>query len=347
MAGTKTERLFLLAKELNSQRFITKKRAEQILGEKRLSDSTWKRYKHELKKLYSCTLVYDKAANCSRVPKSWTLVPMPRMDPRKRDLLARLRVDLLRLGSPFTNALGPQLDQWESQLSELDPHVKESSPVHQPQPRVSAAFYHNLAACEKGIRDRRVLKFLYTKGDGRRPSTRHILPYDLFDFNGRIYVWGPEEGDEVAKFFALDCITHIEVCEGFAAKKEYDPGYSLDSALRHSFGMFVRPTRPLEVAVKILASRAAEVKARRWPAETSIESFPDGSLLLTFAVTDPRELVAWVMSFCGDARILSPPVAIEMARRFAQRIEAEHPEVADILVEDRLLRFDWQDQPVG
>ena len=132
------------------------------MGKKQLSDSTWKRYKRELAAL-GCPLHYNVKTKKLTVPKGWTLAPMSQMDPRKREILVRLRIDLLRMGSPFVETLGPLFERWESQLAGMDPTVKERLPVWQPQPRVNAAFYENLSACERAIQERRILGFTYKK----------------------------------------------------------------------------------------------------------------------------------------------------------------------------------------
>ncbi len=346
-SSTKTEKIHDLLIELNLRREITKKRAAQIL-EKKLSDSTWKRYKKELKNL-GCPLRYNPKTKKLTVKKDWTLAAAPQMDPRKREILVRLRVDLLRMGSPFIEALTPLFEQWESQLAGMDagpnanPNPKEPLPVRVPQPRVSKIFYENLSACEHAIQERRILKFTYKRSIDSSVSTRHIVAYDLCDHDGRIYVWGVEEGDRKPKFFALDRMSDADLQEE-VTPKSYDPTQNLDATLRHSFGIFATTGKPMKVVVKIAPRRAADVRARRWPAEEAIKETPDGGLRLTFSVTDPREVVAWAMSFGGDAKIVEPPAAAQMARRFAETILEEHDWAKNVAVDERLIRFDWGDE---
>ena len=238
--------------------------------------------------------------------------------------------------------LGPQFEQWESQLAGMDPAVKERLPVWQPQPRVNAAFYENLSACERAIQERRILGFTYKKSSDGTVSARHIVPYDLFDNNGRIYVWGVEEGGERPKFFALDRMSDPSVLDEVTAKG-YDAERKLDDTLRHSFGIFATSGKPRKVVVKIAPRRVADVLARRWPAEESVKELPDGSLQIAFKVTDPREVVAWALSFGGDAKIIEPPEAAQMARQFAEAILEGHAWAKNVAVDERLMRFEWGD----
>ena len=105
----------------------------------------------------------------------------------------------------------------------------------QPQPRVNAAFYENLSACERAIQERRILGFTYKKSSDGTVLARHSDPTVL---------------DEVTA-------------------KGYDAERKLGDTLRHSFGIFSTSGKPRKVVVKVALRRVADVLARRWPAEES------------------------------------------------------------------------------
>jgi predicted DNA-binding transcriptional regulator YafY len=214
-------------------------------------------------------------------------------------------------------------------------------------------YYACLKVVEKAIRDHTILHFHYRRSQDNVESRRAIAPYALYDYNGRIYVWGPEEGSSHAKFFALDRMTEAQSSadDRFAP----NPGLDLDEHLAHSFGIYIaghastllgRRGRLLHIVVRFAPGRAGDVTARRWPTEHKRETRADGSVEITFVVDDPRELVAWVLSFGGDARIISPPEAAKMARYFAEAIQRDHQWAEQVPIDDRLLRFDWAaDEP--
>lgn len=335
-----------LLEELDTKREITMKRAHEING-KKFSTPTWKRFK-KLLAAEGCQLQWNAKAKKFSVVGDWTRVKAPKMDPRKRELLAMLRVDVSRLGSPFVEGIGPQLDRWDKELAQLDPEATEQMPVRRPQPRMDKTYYECLKVAERAVRDHTILRFHYVRSRDGMESKRVIAPYELYDYNGRIYVWGPEEGGRHPRFFALDRMSGATSDGGDTFTPS--PRVSLDEYMWFSFGIYVaghastllgQRGQILAIVVRFAKQRAGDVLARRWPAEMKRVTLPDGSCELTFAVDDPRELVAWVLSFGGDAKIIAPPLAAEMARHFGESIVRDHKWAENVPIDDRLLRFDW------
>src|SRR5271165_5361733 len=183
----------VLLEELDTKREITVARCGELYGyTKPMPTATWKRVKKRLA-TEGCRLRWNAKAKKHTVIGSWSRAKAPPMDPRKRELLAMLRVDVSRLGDPFVEGIGPQLDRWDAQLAELDPEAIEQMPVRRPQPRMDTTYYRCLKVCERAVRDHTILRFTYCRSRDGKISKRVIAPYALYDYNGRIYVWGPEE----------------------------------------------------------------------------------------------------------------------------------------------------------
>lgn len=53
-----------------------------------------------------------------------------------------------------------------------------------------------------------------------------------------------------------------------------------------------------------------------------ISEQPDGSALRRFEVSDPNPFLRWVLSFAGEADIVSPPEMREALRKMAQEVTA-------------------------
>ena len=110
------------------------KRANEING-KKFTTASWKRFK-KLLAAEGCQLQWNAKAKKFSVIGDWTRVKAPQMDPRKRELLAMLRVDVSRLGSPFVEGIGPQLDRWDKELA------RAGSRSHRANAGASAAAAH-------------------------------------------------------------------------------------------------------------------------------------------------------------------------------------------------------------
>lgn len=326
-----------LLQELDAKRCITLKRAREISGS-RFSESTWKRLKKTLLRADNCELRWDAKAKTFRVPGTWTLYPAD-PDPRKRDQLAVLRAAAARVGPPLTDQIITFLDQLDEQLARIDPDAQATAPVRQPAPRTGKDFFTRLNRIDRAIRSRQIITIGYRKTAGGRLEKRAIAPYELHNHSGRFYVWGTDEGGAQPKFFALDRIESIDAEDGDSFER--DPNLSIDQELRHSFGVWVGSGKPQDIEVEISESRATDVFARRWPAEKSVEFLPSGRLRLTFSVSDAREVVAWVLSFGGEAWIREPASAARLAWELSQKVVALHAWARDVPIDERVMQFEW------
>lgn len=328
------EGLLALLRELDDQRQITLARARELYGGK-MSDATWKRVKKRLA-AEGCTLEWIGKKRIFKVADPMWTLERGSQTGTLRDRLTMLRAGAAALGSPYVEKLAPLFEQWDAQLAAATLDTEPAPPLR-PQPRADATFFARLATIEAALRDRRMISFAYAKPGGRTQH-REIEPYALHEHVGRFYVWGRESVRQAPKFFAIDLMRDV------ALEDEFDPDPKLDlaSSLRHSFGMYVNPrATPIRVVVEIDPARAAYVRARRWPAETMLEEADDGKLRVTFTVTDPFEIVSWVLGFGGAARILEPAGAADYARRAAEHIAELHTWSRRAAKDERMLRFEW------
>lgn len=332
----RTDGLIDLLRELDAERKITLARARDIYGGK-MSLATWKRVKKRLESR-GCKLRWVAKSKTFFVADPLWGIERRRRDPQIRNRLTMLRAGVAALGSPYVEALAPLFERWDAQLAASGGDGSAQVPPHRPQPRADESFYERLTIVECALRDKRMIGFTYTNTAGGKPKHRQIEPYALHEHVGRFYVWGRERVKQAPKFFAIDLMTDVTLEERF----DPDPKLNLDEALMHSFGMFVgEGGKPLRVVVEVDPTRAAYVRARRWPAETSCEETQDGRLRVTFAVTDPHEVVAWVLSFGGRARIVEPSAAADLARRAAEDIAERHSWSKRAPKGEEMLAFDW------
>ena len=333
---TRTDALIDLLRELDAERRITLARAREIYGGK-MSDATWKRVKKRLE-ARGCKLKWVAKSKTFFVTDPLWSIERPQPDSQVRNRLAMLRASAAALGAPYVDRLAPLFERWDTELATGTGNGTAQFPAHRPQPRADDAFYERLTIVECALRDKRMIGFTYTNTAGGRPKPRQIEPYALHEHVGRFYVWGRERVKQAPKFFAIDLMREVTLEDRF----DPDARLNLDEALAHSFGMYVgQGGKPQRIVVEIDAPRAAYVRARRWPAETSCEAMPDGRLRVTFSVNDPHEVVAWVMSFGGHARIIEPAAAAEFARRAAEDIVELHAWAKRAPKGDEMMPFEW------
>jgi proteasome accessory factor B len=71
------------------------------------------------------------------------------------------------------------------------------------------------------------------------------------------------------------------------------PGFSLESYLRHSFGMFTEEL--VRVKIRFHKFLTRYLLERRWHPSQKNKKLKDGSLELTFEVAGTKEITTWIM----------------------------------------------------
>lgn len=87
--------------------------------------------------------------------------------------------------------------------------------------------------------------------------------------------------------------------------------------LEGTFGIF-QGGAAVPVTLKFNPFRARWVRDEMWHSEQHVEELADGSLLLSFAVTDFREVKLRILQFGADVEVVEP---IELRREVAEEIE--------------------------
>jgi predicted DNA-binding transcriptional regulator YafY len=306
----RTARFIRLLKEIDEKRAISKARLHEILTT--TSEATFKRVKAELRDA-GYPLTYSNKDKLYHIPARAAL-SRPKLDPRSRAQLALVRTAIAGLGAPYVGALGEVLDILDARIAIQDPEAAATLSSRRPQPRADRAFYERLDNVDTAIRECRLIQFDYTHTAGGATDPRWAKPLAMHDHDGRIYCWAIVEGEDRPKLFALDRMGDVELLEPF----DPDPQWKLDDDLRFSFGIMMGREAPHKIVIDIDPRAAANVRSRRWPAETDCTPLLDGTLRMTFDVTLSEELISWVLGFGGLAMIVEPkPVADEVRRRAA------------------------------
>ena len=79
-----------------------------------------------------------------------------------------------------------------------------------------------------------------------------------------------------------------------------------------------------EVKVEFVGFAAGFVAERIWSPDQQIERLPDGKIHLSFSVSSEPELVAWLLSFGDEARLLGPDWLVEKVKEQVARMEKNY-----------------------
>jgi predicted DNA-binding transcriptional regulator YafY len=167
----------------------------------------------------------------------------------------------------------------------------------------------------------RRLEIRYRDFDGARHSVR-IEPLSLAVYDHQLYVIGRARG-RPAHPYRFSRIETAEAVGGtfqYPDKDSYDP----ERVFADSFGIFVNERYPIQRVEVSLARRwGTFVRSHRW--HRSQESFVRaGRVHVRLRVRICPEVVAWVLGFGSDVRVVGPPALAKRIARLAQQLARAH-----------------------
>jgi predicted DNA-binding transcriptional regulator YafY len=169
---------------------------------------------------------------------------------------------------------------------------------------------------QDAIQERKTLRLQYEARD-QKPAERNVDPYAIHLRNGNLYVIGYCHLRKDIRTFVVDRMQKIRLTEETFA---LPVRFSLESYLRHSFGMFTEEL--VRVKVRFHKSITHYLLERRWHPSGKNKKLKDGSLELTFEVAGTKEIKTWIMGFGSLAKILEPGSLVkEIKRRPGQGVE--------------------------
>ena len=166
---------------------------------------------------------------------------------------------------------------------------------------------------QEAIEDRRVLQLLYHPRD-QSPGERKVNPYAVHLRNGTLYLIGHCHLRKDIRTFVVDRMQKIKMTdESFPAPI----GFSLESYLRHSFGMFREDL--VRVKVRFNKSMTRYLLERRWHPSQKNNKLKDGSFELGFEVAGTKEIKTWIMGFGSLAKVLEPASLVKEVKNDLER----------------------------
>src|SRR5437660_9900649 len=175
------------------------------------------------------------------------------------------------------------------------------------------------------LQRRRGLQLRYRDFVGARKSVR-IEPLSLAVYDHQLYVIGRPRGGptHAYRFSRIETAEAVGGTFPYPDKDSYDP----ERVFADSFGIIVDDKYPIEQIEMSLAPRwTSYVRSHRW--HRSQESFVrSGRVHVRLRVRVCPELVAWVLGFGADARVVEPPALRQRIARLVREMARVHGALA-------------------
>jgi len=161
----------------------------------------------------------------------------------------------------------------------------------------------------------------YKKPGARKAEERIVDPYHLANINGEWFLFAFDHGRDDIRTFVPSRIQSVTVTGvRFPAPKKF----SLEKRLRDSFGVHSGKGE-YNVTIRFDYTVADYIREKRWHPSQKVKNFNDGGLELRLKLSSLNEVQRWVMTWAGNATVVSPLELVESVRAAASRITAAHP----------------------
>ncbi len=216
--------------------------------------------------------------------------------------------DLLRIleGTVFHDSIRSALAKIRSglspQLAEYLERLRESFRVLPGPHKSYSRFRDTIRVLNDAVLAKRTVRIRYKTGSSGAVRRRDFDPWRVWYRSGALYAIGHDHLSGEMRTFAIDRIREIELTNG---RFEVPASFDFDALLGSAFGVITDPDTE-KVRVRFEPGWAAFVAERTWHPSQSVETQPDGGLVLGMEVAGLAELKSWVLSFGAGARVLEP-----------------------------------------
>jgi predicted DNA-binding transcriptional regulator YafY len=179
-------------------------------------------------------------------------------------------------------------------------------------PAPEAVFKAVLESCLK----KRCLGFSYYSPATEERSTRTVEPYHLFNYMGTWHLIGYCRLRKGIRDFALSRISEPAVlAESFKIPAEFD----FKKYFLSTFGLYKGKTTK-EVTLRFTPEKSKWIKGQIWHKDQKVKYLKDGSLELSFPVSDFSEIKREILKHGDEVEVIRPKELRVLIKAEAEKI---------------------------
>lgn len=231
-----------------------------------------------------------------------------------RDLLKPL--DGTEIAASLHSALGKAATALPPQAHEYVRSMEQTFSVGFGPHKNYRAHKQTIDLISQAIDKRRTAQMRYFSASRGSAGRREIDPYFLRFAGGGLYLIGHCHLRKEVRLFAVERIRSIALTDH---PYQMPLDFKVDEYVQDALGV-MRSGRRVDVELLFSKKAAAWVKDKTWHPSQQIKLMKDGRLKMALKVADNDELVGWILSFGGDARVIAPESLREKVRQQAKAI---------------------------
>jgi proteasome accessory factor B len=186
------------------------------------------------------------------------------------------------------------------------------------EPIVDLALFDQLARATAASQQ---LEIAYRKPGQPEPEVRLIDPYHLANINGEWFLFAYDHLRKDLRTFAP---ARIKSARQTGLTFQRPNSFSIVQRLRDSFGVYSGQGQH-HVSIRFTPRVADFVREKIWHQSQTLVEKPSGELELNLHLSSLHEIQRWVLSWGGEAVVLSPPELAQTIRQAAENLLKTHP----------------------
>lgn len=168
----------------------------------------------------------------------------------------------------------------------------------------------------KAAARRQQLEVEYRKPGQAEPEARTIDPYHLANINGEWYLFAYDHLRNDIRTFVP---ARIKSVKPTGRTFHRQARFSLEQRLRDSFGVHSGRGQ-YEVKIRFSARAADFIREKKWHDSQQLRDLPGGRIELSLKLSSLQEVERWVLSWGGEAVVVSPRELAQAVRLSARKI---------------------------
>jgi len=173
----------------------------------------------------------------------------------------------------------------------------------------------------------KICRITYQAIMGKKSKTYHIKPLKIFSYRDTMYLHArlarePGKTYREPDFDPLLAIHRLKKVEMTDRSFEYPADYDFEDVFDKNFGFMKDDC--FEVEAEFTGWAARYVAERTWSPDQKITKIDDDKIRLKFSVSSDVELIAWILFFGEEARVIGPEWVVEKIMAKIERLSAQY-----------------------
>jgi len=169
----------------------------------------------------------------------------------------------------------------------------------------------------RAISQKRTVQMRYYSASRDTTSRRDVDPYHLWYTPGALYLVGYCHSRRDVRLFAVDRIRSLTITN---RPCQMPLGFDLEAYMKDA--LVAMRGEPIKVELLFDQKTATWAKERQWHPSQQVEMQKDGGMKMILRVSDPPELLGWILNFGSGVRVLKPDSLRERIQEEARKISA-------------------------